>query len=91
MSNQPPTPNPFQKDFATTVMESGLLATSTVCSFEAHPAARTAKLNEWHQKQIVFLNESYSSERLVYFVLCHRVLLCLNSFYFQRRHLYGRL
>jgi hypothetical protein len=55
--------DPFQKQFGLTMVESGLLMTSTMCDPQVHPATRIAKLKEWHKHHIKSLEEYYIKTR----------------------------
>ena len=53
----------FQNIFSTTVHQSGILEVAIHCSFNITPAARNAKLVEWHNKHNNEIELFYSTSR----------------------------
>jgi hypothetical protein len=57
--------DPFNKQFGLVMMDPSfnLLAISTICVPTVHPATRLAKLKEWHNQQIKWIEEEYAKAR----------------------------
>jgi hypothetical protein len=68
ISTPKPTPqmsDPFNKQFGLVMNDPSfnLLAISTLCAPTVHPATRLAKLKEWHNRQIKWIEEEYTKAR----------------------------
>jgi hypothetical protein len=63
--------NPFEADFSTTMMKSGMFVMSSMCSFNITPQARLAKIADWHKEQVAEIDRLYTESRY-----CSLVIAC---------------